>query len=164
MKAASHRVSGTRPDQWTRIRPISSAMFRAITLTVADDALASPLTFHQSCCSARPACRRRAPRHLPSADGRDIGAIALIGALADRLPGRLIMTSSMALLALATLSVQFLDDGLMALVYGLLLGAAGGTGYAAEGVLYPRYFGTDAIAAIRGLGFTMVVGGAALGR
>jgi hypothetical protein len=69
----------------------------------------------------------------------------------------------MTLLGLATLCVQFLDDGLVPLVYGLLLGAAGGTGYAAEGVLYPRYFGTHAIAAIRGIGFTMIVAAAAVG-
>jgi cyanate permease len=69
----------------------------------------------------------------------------------------------MVLLALATLAIQFLDAGWIPIAYGLLLGAAGGTGFAAEGVLYPRYFGVKAIASIRGLAFTVSVAAAAIG-
>jgi cyanate permease len=70
---------------------------------------------------------------------------------------------SMVLLTLATLAIQFLDAGWIPVAYGLVLGAAGGTGFAAEGVLFPRYFGVKAIASIRGLAFTVSVAAAAVG-
>jgi MFS-type transporter involved in bile tolerance (Atg22 family) len=70
---------------------------------------------------------------------------------------------SMALLVLATLMIQFLQGGVIPVAYGLLLGAAAGTGFAAEGVLYPRSFGVKAIASIRGLAFTVSVAAAAVG-
>ena len=87
----------------------------------------------------------------------------LVGVFAHRLPGRAMLGLSMVLLALACLTIQFLDDSWITIVYALLLGAAVGTGFAAEGVLYPRYFGVRAIAAIRGLAFTVNVAAAAVG-
>ena len=165
MAAAGRRLTAARTDLWTRDAAIRTGMFWAITLTVSTNALViTGLTFHQISLlgEAGLSPTRAAANYLPQTVATVI-AIATVGAVADRLPGRLILVVSMTFLALATLMVQFLDDGLIALAYGLLLGAAGGTGYAAEGVLYPRYFGTHAIAAIRGIGFTMIVGAAAIG-
>jgi MFS family permease len=92
-----------------------------------------------------------------------VTALAVVGILSDRIGGRAILGLSLSLLAVATLAVHILDDTWTPVVYGLLLGAAGGTGFAAEGVLFPRYFGIHAIAAIRGLAFTVSIAAAAVG-
>ncbi len=165
MKAVGPSTAATRPVDWTRDEAIRTGMFWAITLTVSTVALVvTGLTFHQISLlgAAGLSPTRAAANYLPQTVAT-VTAIALVGAFSDRLPGRLILATSMGLLALATLCVHVMDDGLVPLVYGVLLGAAGGTGYTAEGVLYPRYFGTQAIAAIRGIGFTVIVAAAAIG-
>lgn len=105
---------------------------------------------------------RAAANFLPQTVA-SVAALSLTGALAHRVPGRAMLGVSMTLLALATLSLQVIEDSWITVAYALLLGSAAGTGFAAEGVLYPRYFGVKAIASIRGLAFTVSVAAAALG-
>jgi MFS-type transporter involved in bile tolerance (Atg22 family) len=140
-------------------------MFWAITLTVAANSLVfTGLAFHQISIlgEAGLSPTRAAANFLPQTVA-SVGALSFAGVLAHRLPGRAMIALSMALLALAALTLLFLDDSWITVVYALLLGSAAGTGFASEGVLYPRYFGVKSIASIRGLAFTVSVAAAAVG-
>jgi MFS-type transporter involved in bile tolerance (Atg22 family) len=140
-------------------------MFWAITLTVAAVSLVfTGLAFHQiSILGEAGLSPTRAAANFVPQTVASVTALSLVGVLAHRIPGRAMLFLSMALLALAALLVQVLEDSWITIAYGLLLGAAAGTGFAAEGVLYPRYFGVRAIASIRGLAFTVSVAAAAAG-
>ena len=165
MKTAGHRAAGATVDDWTRAHAARTGMFWAITLTVAANALVfTGLAFHQISIlgEAGLSPTRAAANFLPQTVA-SVTTLSLIGVFAHRLPGRAMLGLSMILLALACLTIQFLEDSWITIAYALLLGAAAGTGFAAEGVLYPRYFGVQAIAAIRGLAFTVSVAAAAVG-
>ncbi len=165
MKAAGHGATGAPVDDWTRAHAARTGMFWAITLTVATNALVfTGLAFHQISIlgEAGLSPTRAAANFLPQTVA-SVSALMLVGVFAHRLPGRAMLGLSMILMAIACLTIQFLDDSWITIVYALLLGAAVGTGFAAEGVLYPRYFGVRAIAAIRGLAFTVSVAAAAVG-
>ena len=162
---AGRQLSDAPVDDWTRAHAVRTGMFWAITLTVAANSLVfTGLAFHQISIlgEAGLSPTRAAANFLPQTVA-SVAALSLAGVLAHRLPGRAMMALSMALLALATLTLQFLEDSWITVVYALLLGSAAGTGFASEGVLYPRYFGVRAIASIRGLAFTVSVAAAAVG-
>lgn len=163
--AAGHHASNAPVEDWTRAHAVRTGMFWAITLTVAANSLVfTGLAFHQISIlgEAGLSPTRAAANFLPQTVA-SVAALSLTGGLAHRLPGRAMISVSMALLALATLTLQFLEDSWITVVYALLLGSAAGTGFASEGVLYPRYFGVKAIASIRGLAFTVSVAAAAVG-
>ncbi|HUG29746.1 MAG TPA: MFS transporter [Candidatus Limnocylindria bacterium] len=152
-------------DDWTRAYAVRTGMFWAITLTVAANALVfTGLAFHQISILGEVGLSptRAAANFLPQTIA-SVGGLSLTGVLAHRVPGRAMLALSMALLALATLTLLFLEDTWITIVYALLLGSAAGIGFASEGVLYPRYFGVKAIASIRGLAFTVSVAAAAAG-
>ncbi len=149
----------------TRSEAIRTGMFWVISLTVATVSLViTALTFHQisilgeAGLSPTQAAAVFFPQTVAST-----GALLAVGFLADRIPGRLMLAGSMTLLAVAVGLIQVMDAGLIPFVYAVTLGLAMGTAFAAEGVLYPRYFGVREIGAIRGLAFTVGVAAAALG-
>jgi MFS family permease len=79
-------------------------------------------------------------------------ATYLTGAMLDRVPARRGVLLSMLLLAVAMLvplGVQAAPLGV--LLYGALLGAAAGSMNAANGVLWPEYFGAASVGAIKGI-------------
>lgn len=152
-------------DDWIRAHAVRTGMFWAITLTVAANALVfTGLAFHQISILGEAGLppTRAAANFLPQTIA-SVGALSLTGMLANKVPGRAMLALSMALLALAALTLLLLDDSWITVAYALLLGSAGGIGFASEGVLYPRYFGVKAIASIRGLAFTVSVAAAAAG-
>lgn len=163
--AAGRHASNAPAEDWTRAHAVRTGMFWAITLTVAANALVfTGLAFHQISIlgEAGLSPTRAAANFLPQTVA-SVTALSLTGILAHALPGRAMIAVSMVLLALATLTLQFLEDSWITVVYALLIGSAAGTGFASEGVLYPRYFGVKAIASIRGLAFTVSVAAAAVG-
>ena len=156
-------AAGAPVDDWTRAHAVRTGMFSAISLTVAANALVfTGLAFHQISILGEAGLppTRAAANFLPQTVA-SVGALSLTGVLAHRLPGRAMLALSMALLAVAALTLLFLEDSWITVAYALLLGSAGGIGFASEGVLYPRYFGVRAIASIRGLAFTVSVAAAA---
>jgi MFS family permease len=160
------RASGDgRGAGFTRAQAIRTGMFWVISLAVAANTLiVTALMFHQISIlgEAGLSPTEAAAVFLPQTIASTATLLG-VGFVADRLPGRLMLGVSMALLTLATVLLQVLDDGLIPLLYAVSLGAAMGLGFAAEGVLFPRYFGVREIGAIRGLAFTIGVAGAALG-
>ncbi len=165
MTATGRRSSEQPIDDWTRAHAVRTGMFWAITLAVAANSLVfTGLAFHQiSILGEAGLSPTRAAANFVPQTIASVTALSLVGVFAHRIPGRAMLGLSMVLLALATVTIQFLVDSWITIAYGLLLGAAAGTGFAAEGVLYPRYFGVRAIASIRGLAFTVSVAAAAAG-
>ena len=83
--------------------------------------------------------------------------------LTDRVSARLLLISCQASLLGAHLSYVWVSPGIGAAIYSLLLGANGGSIRALASALYPKWFGTENIGAIRGLATAFGVGASAIG-
>ncbi|MEX0790876.1 MAG: hypothetical protein WD178_08895, partial [Actinomycetota bacterium] len=90
-------------------------------------------------------------------------AALLGGRLADRLPSRLVLTFSAALVAAAPAMVQYVLPGPTALVYALVLGAGGSWIRTVEATLLPRWFGIACIGELRGVVLGVAVAASAVG-
>jgi len=83
--------------------------------------------------------------------------------LTDRVSAKFLLVSCQASLLGAHLSYAWVSPGLGAAIYSLLLGANGGSIRALASALYPKWFGTENIGAIRGLATAFGVGASAIG-
>jgi len=165
LSSAAERASASGVAQWSRGHAIRTAVFWVITFTIASNSLiVTGLMFHQISVlgEAGLSPTRAAANYIPQTVASAMTLIG-VGAVADRLPRQLLLILPMTSLTLAMLVVSVLDDSWITVLYGMLLGSASATAFAAEGVLMPRYFGVRAIASIRGLVFTFNVAGAAIG-
>jgi MFS family permease len=75
----------------------------------------------------------------------------------------LLVTVTMGALAGSLVWATSVTPGLSAVVFGLLLGAAGGSIRAIEAATFPRYYGTRHIGSIRGFVTALGVGATAFG-
>ncbi len=165
LSATAMRASASGVAQWSRGYAIRTAVFWVITFTIASNSLiVTGLMFHQISIlgEAGLSPTRAAANYIPQTMASAI-TMLIVGSMADRMPRQLLLILPMTSLTLAMVVISYLDDGLITIVYGMLLGSAGATAYTAEGVLMPRYFGVRSIASIRGLVFTFNVAGAAIG-
>ena len=69
----------------------------------------------------------------------------------------------MTTLAGALLMLPFVEPGWAAIVYGLVLGAAGGSLRGMEAAAYVRYYGTQHIGSIRGVAMSISLASTAFG-
>ena len=83
--------------------------------------------------------------------------------LTDRVSAKFLLVSCQASLLGAHLSYAWVSPGIGAAIYSLLLGANGGSIRALASALYPKWFGTENIGAIRGLATAFGVGASAVG-
>lgn len=90
-------------------------------------------------------------------------AALLAGRLADRVREGALLACTMVTLAAAPLLVVHVRPGLVALGYGLVLGAATSSIRSVEATLLPRWFGTDHIGEIRGVVMAVTVASSAAG-
>jgi MFS family permease len=86
-----------------------------------------------------------------------------IGALADRFSPRLVLATSMVMLAGGLALGTAVTPGVIAISFGMLIGASGGAMRVVEATELPRYFGTLHIGAIRGVVTSVGIAGAAVG-
>ncbi len=86
-----------------------------------------------------------------------------IGALADRFSPRVVLATSMVMLAGGLALGTAVTPGFVAISFGMLIGAAGGAMRVVEATELPRYFGTLHIGAIRGVVTSVGIAGAAVG-
>jgi len=86
-----------------------------------------------------------------------------VGALADRIDPRWGVVFSMAMMAATLLFLPFVASGFLGVVYGLLLGAAGGGLRGIEAAAFVRYFGRRRIGTIRGVATSIGLSSTALG-
>jgi len=83
--------------------------------------------------------------------------------LTDRMSARPLLFLSMASLAGALLSLTTVEPGATAWTFGMLVGVNAGSIRALGSALYPKWFGTREIGAIRGVATQLGVGASALG-
>ena len=85
------------------------------------------------------------------------------GALADRVPVRLLLATALAFQALTLVMAQFLRSTGMGFAYGVVLGTATGLVGMAASVIWAQYFGRRHLGSIAGVASTLTVVGSALG-
>lgn len=85
------------------------------------------------------------------------------GMLADRIRHRWLIVAAMASLAGGLAWATQVTPGLSAILFGALIGAAGGSMRALEAATFPRYFGTRHIGSIRGMVAALSVASTAFG-
>ncbi|MFD3746628.1 MFS transporter [Nocardia sp. NPDC058633] len=86
-----------------------------------------------------------------------------LGWLADRVPDRLLIAVTMAVLAAATVGAGWVTPGPAAVLYALAIGAAGSGIRTLEAAAFTRSFGVAHIGAIRGVVHSAAVGATAFG-
>lgn len=154
-------------EQWGVPRSVAlrTPFFWVITAGVATvGLLATAVNFHQVSLLGEhgltPA--EAAANFLPQTVANLVGTLAG-GVLADRVRSQLLIIAAMACLAGALLLGTIAAPGLLALTFGLLIGAAGGVMRTVEAATFPRHFGTTHIGAIRGVVTAVSVGATAFG-
>ena len=90
-------------------------------------------------------------------------ALTLVGALADRVQGRWIIGASMLALSGGLLWGTVVSPGWSAIVFGVLIGLAGGITRVVDTVELPKYFGLAHLGAIRGRVTAAAITGTAIG-
>lgn len=90
-------------------------------------------------------------------------ATLAVGSLADRIDPRWGVVFSMAMMAGTLIFLPFVESGALGVLYGLLLGAAGGGLRGIEAAAFVRYYGRRRIGTIRGVATSIGLASTALG-
>jgi len=90
-------------------------------------------------------------------------ATLFVGSMVDWFSSRWVLAVSMGLLVVAMVMVPFVSPGLVAVLYGMILGAAGSAARALEAASFPKLFGLHHLGAIRGAVTSISVGSTAFG-
>lgn len=126
--------------------------------------LSTALNFHQIDLLQRAGLTETAAAgmFLPQVLGSTVAALGF-GMLADRLGTRYLPALSISLLALALVLASVAAPGLRAIVYAIVLGAAGGAVLTVAATLLPKWFGTSHLGSIQGTLTLINVGASATG-
>ena len=149
----------------TRKEALRSSFFWLVTVAVATiSTITTAVVFHQiDLLGSRGLTPTEAAANfLPQTVATLIATLG-IGALADRVSPRIVLITSMAMMAGGLLLATAVTPGLLAIAFGMLIGAAGGAMRVVEATELPRYFGTLHIGAIRGVITSVGIAGAAVG-
>lgn len=148
----SVRAAGDGPV-WTLREAASTGMFWTIAAGLAvSGMLSTALAFHQVAVLGEQGLTAAgaAANFLPQTV-TGIAATLITGALSDRIAPKYGVTIAMTTLAGALLLLPVVHPGWTAILYGLVLGAAGGSLRGIEAAAYVRYYGTANIGVIRGV-------------
>ena len=158
-RRAAADTSSTRGQAITQPRFVLMSCVLATTAMVA-----TGLNFHQISIlgGAGLSATEAAAMFVPQVFGTIAAGLA-VGALADRLPARVLLTASMVLLICALAMVGSLEAGWQVLVYVVLVGAASGSQFPLVPTLLPRWFGLRNIGGIQGISMLIMVGASAVG-
>ncbi len=157
--AAAARIS------YTRGQAIIQPRFVLMSCVIGTAAMVSTgLNFHQISIlsGAGLTATEAAAMFVPQIMGMIAGGLA-VGAMADRLPARVLLAASMFLLICALAMVRYLEPGWQVFVYTVLLGAAGGAHFPLVPTVLPRWFGLANIGGIQGVSMLVIVGASAVG-
>lgn len=158
----AHRAVGTSPEVRLALRhPALWVVASGVALSAL---VGTGLMFHQiSLLTERGlTVTQAAANFVPQTIAAALAALGF-GRLADRLRARLVIVGSTGLVAAAPALVQFVEPGLLAIAYGLVLGAAGSCVRTVEATLLPRWFGLSVIGEIRGVVMGTTVAASAVG-
>lgn len=169
MKSAHRRgVSETasRPAKgWTLAQARRTGMFWVIcAATSATAMLSTALVFHQIAILGDQGLSplEAAANFLPQTITGLLMTL-LVGSLIDRTNPRIWLVVSMGFMAAALLFVPLASPGWLAIMYGLILGSAGGALRGMEAASLVRYFGVLHIGSIRGLSVSLSLAASAFG-
>ena len=150
---------------YTRGEALRTPMYWAIVAaTGTSSAIATGLNFHQIDILGEQGLSRieAAANYLPQTVGT-LAATLVVGALVDKVRQRWIIVINMAVLCGVMLMVPFVQPGLLAVFYGLILGTTGGSNRMLETGATPKLFGLRHLGAIRGVSRVVAVAGSAVG-
>ncbi|WP_257998275.1 MFS transporter [Zhihengliuella halotolerans] len=142
-----------------------TGMFWVLAAAVSTSAmLGTALGFHQiSLLGERGLSSFEAAANFLPQTATGLISTLLVGALIDRYDPRIFVVFSMATIAGAMAVYPFIAGSWSAVLYGLILGASGGSLRGMEAAAFVKYYGVAHIGAIRGLSMMMVLGASALG-
>lgn len=151
--SSTPRQSAYDVDSWTLAEAKRTGMFWVICAGLAATGLLSTaLAFHQiSILGAQGLSPIEAAANFLPQTLTGIAATLAAGALSDRIPPKYFVTFSMLTMTIALMLIPTITPGWTALLYGLVLGAAGGSIRGIEAAAFARYFGTRHIGSIRGV-------------
>ena len=150
---------------FTRAEAMRTPIFWAVTGAVATGGLTTTaLTFHQISILGEQGLTtiEAATNFVPQTVAALIATLAF-GTLIDRVRQRYLLVFTMALIATAMVGVRFVAPGVLALLYGLVLGAGQGAMRSIGGASYAKLFGTRAAGEIRGVAKMISSGASAFG-
>lgn len=159
------RVSVPDSVHYTVGEAMRTPAFWALTATmVTASALITGLTFHHFKMMEVQGLtdEQAAAVFLPQMLGT-ISSGFVFAFLTDRVSSRPLLGLSMAALAVAMLSYSWVEPGLGAYAFGMLVGLNAGSIRALSSALYPKWFGTRNIGAIRGVATQFGVAASAIG-
>jgi hypothetical protein len=140
-------------------------MFWVIASGVAVVALlGTALTFNQiSLLGERGLTPAQAAANFIPQMAAGLAATLATGYLADRVPDRVLIIASLAILTGALTAAGYVSPGWSAIGYGMAIGVAGNSFRIIEATAFPTCFGLTHIGAIRGVVHTLTVAGSAFG-
>lgn len=155
------------PEVWgvTRRQAMGTAFFWLVTLGVtATGTLTTAVVFNQiDLLGSRGLTPTEAAANFIPQTIATLIATLGIGALTDRISPRAVLIASMGMLAGGLILATQVTPGLLAISFGMLIGASGGAMRVVEATELPRYFGTLHIGAIRGVVTGATIAGSAIG-
>ncbi len=157
--------SAKKVHHYTAKEAIATQAFWITTsVMVVSSALLTGVTFHHFALmeAAGLTTAQAAAVFIPQMVGT-VAAGFLWAGLSDRMSPRVLLVSCQASLVAAHLAYAGAQPGIGAAIYSLLLGVNGGSIRALVSVLYPKWFGTQHIGAIRGVATAFGVGASAIG-
>ena len=149
----------------TRAQAVRTPMFWVVVGVVSTTSmLGTGLTFHQIAVLGEAGLTsvEAAANFLPQTIAALLSTLA-VGALIDRLEPKIFLVLSMIAMAGTLLMLGFVAPGWSSLLYGLVLGLAGGSLRGVEAAIFVRYFGLVEIGAIRGVSWGAAIAASALG-
>jgi MFS family permease len=163
--ASTDGESTREQPSFTSREAIRTPAFWTVSGTVAMTAcLVTGLTFHHlAIMAARGLDRTEAATvFIPQMIGASVAGF-LFGWLTDRVSPRILLPASGTVLAGALVLATLVEPGALALMYGLVLGVNLGQIQSISTALYPKWFGTAHIGAIRGVATSVMVAASATG-
>jgi hypothetical protein len=152
-------------ESWTLSEAGRTGMFWVIAASLAvSGMLSTGLAFHQiAILGERGLSPFEAAANFLPQTVTGIAATLLVGVFIDRVSPKLFVIFSMLTLASSLLLLPTVETGWTAILYGLALGAAGGSLRGMEAAAYVRHYGTAHIGSIRGVATAISLASTALG-
>ena len=150
---------------WQLSEVVRHPMFWVMTAAVSLSALVSTgLVFHQIGLLVERGLTpgQAAGNFVPQTIAAALASL-WAGRLADRVSANVLVPGAMVLLAASPMLLQVARPGVLAVLYGVVLGAAGGSIRTIEASVLPRWFGVAHIGEIRGVILAAAVGASSVG-
>lgn len=150
---------------FTRSEALRTPIFWAVAGAVGATAMiGTGLAFHQIALLGEQGLTpvEAAANFLPQSFAA-LTATLLVGTMIDRFAAKWVLLISMLLLASAMLAVPLVTPGIVAVLYGMTVGAAGSSARTLEAASFPQLFGIPHLGAIRGVVTSISVASSALG-